>query len=418
MKKSKLFFVILITAFSLTACNFSNGSNNNVNSDVSSSNNYSSSTQGNVNPDIYKIYQLYQAQGGDLSYDEWLKSIKGEKGDQGEPGKDGNDGLDGHTPVVKIGADGYWYIDDVNTNVKAQGEKGDTGETGPKGDKGDTGETGPKGDKGDTGETGAQGPKGDTGETGAQGPKGNQGIQGETGSQGPKGDTGVSIVSTTINENGDLIITYSDGTIKNAGHLKDMNIYTVNFYCDDDLVATRQVPAGQKVSRPSTQETAGYTINYWYTKDGDYQEQWNFQGCVITENTNIYADFTYNQYTISFVDERFNHIVDDLTVTYNKAYFLPVLSQAGYAHLGWKDSSDNVYDDSKPYRTASDIKLYAVWDANKYTIELDANGGTVSSNFISVPAQHFQGSNRTRRNHIDSFKYNVLHSIIFDFYIL
>ena len=39
---------------------------------------------------------------------------------QGEPGKDG------HTPVITI-VDGYWYVDDVNTEVRAEGIKGDTG---------------------------------------------------------------------------------------------------------------------------------------------------------------------------------------------------------------------------------------------------------------------------------------------------
>ena len=41
-----------------------------------------------------------------LTYEEWLESIKGQ------------DGKDGHSPVVEI-KDGYWYIDGVNTGVKA-----------------------------------------------------------------------------------------------------------------------------------------------------------------------------------------------------------------------------------------------------------------------------------------------------------
>ena len=61
------------------------------------------------------------------------------------------------------------------------GEKGDTGATGPQGPKGDTGATGPQGPKGDTGATGPQGPKGDTGATGPQGPKGDTGATGAAG---------------------------------------------------------------------------------------------------------------------------------------------------------------------------------------------------------------------------------------------
>ena len=51
-------------------------------------------------------------------------------GEDGEQGIQGDTGADGHTPVITIGEDGYWYVDGVKTNTKAQGEKGDTGDTG------------------------------------------------------------------------------------------------------------------------------------------------------------------------------------------------------------------------------------------------------------------------------------------------
>lgn len=48
----------------------------------------------------------------------------GEQGIQGVPGKDG------HTPVITISSDGYWIIDGVKTNTKAQGEQGEPGKDG------------------------------------------------------------------------------------------------------------------------------------------------------------------------------------------------------------------------------------------------------------------------------------------------
>ena len=48
-------------------------------------------------------------------------------------GKDGIDGIngqpgkDGHTPVITIGENGNWYIDGVDTNKRAEGIKGETG---------------------------------------------------------------------------------------------------------------------------------------------------------------------------------------------------------------------------------------------------------------------------------------------------
>lgn len=150
--------------------------------------------------------------------------------------------------VPSIGANGNWYMGDVDLGKPSQGvqgpagAKGDTGEQGPQGPKGDDGtgvnikgsvtsETelpgsgvagdayldgngnlwvyvgsggdstnglfknagnikGPKGDKGDQGKQGPQGEKGEKGDQGLQGPKGETGSTGAPGQQGPKGDQG------------------------------------------------------------------------------------------------------------------------------------------------------------------------------------------------------------------------------------
>ena len=49
---------------------------------------------------------------------------EGPKGDQGLPGEPGQDG---HTPVIAISSDGYWVIDGVKTDIKAEGQKGEDG---------------------------------------------------------------------------------------------------------------------------------------------------------------------------------------------------------------------------------------------------------------------------------------------------
>ena len=128
--------------------------------------------------------------------------------------------------VLKIGSNGNWFIDGVDTGCTSRGATGATGATGPQGPTGATGptgpqgEVGPKGEIGPTGATGPQGPKGDpftyadfteeqlkalTGPTGPQGPAGPTGPQGNaftyndftpeqleslTGPQGPIGETG------------------------------------------------------------------------------------------------------------------------------------------------------------------------------------------------------------------------------------
>lgn len=92
-----------------------------------------------------------------------------------------------------------------------QGPFGPQGAVGPKGDTGATGTTGVKGDTGATGATGLTGAKGDTGLTGLKGDTGSQGLQGI---QGPAGR---NVTTSSIDGNGNLLITLSDGVIINAG---------------------------------------------------------------------------------------------------------------------------------------------------------------------------------------------------------
>ncbi|MBQ6731307.1 MAG: leucine-rich repeat protein [Bacilli bacterium] len=445
MKSLKKFFVALsILGLSITGC------------DVLSNNSNSSFTPNN--DARYAIYQLAVNDGYNGTYEQWLESIRG---------KDGQNGKDGHSPVINIGDDGYWYIDGVNTHVKAQGPKGEqgqqgeTGAQGPQGEQGPAGQNGtngadgkdgkdgkdgqtpyigsngnwwigdqdtgikaqgPKGEQGQQGETGAQGSQGEQGPAGqngtngidgkdgkdgkdgtdgqtpyigsngnwwigeqdtgikAQGPQGEQGQQGETGAQG---NTGVSVVSTEIDENGDLIVTFSDGTTQNAGHVKDAEVFTVTFHVDDEVIATREVLRGNKVSRPTSQETAGYTINDWYFLDGLTHESWKFFGYVVTDDIDLYADFAYNEYTISFVDEEHNHVIDSMNVIYDKPYVLPSINQTGYSFTGWK-YEDNILPINGTYRIANNATLYAIWNANSYTVTLNPNGGSLDSTQVTV----------------------------------
>ena len=60
-------------------------------------------------------YQIAVDNGFEGSEEEWLFSLQGE---------DGADGTNGLTPHIQ---DGYWYIGQTNTNVKAEGIQGEKG---------------------------------------------------------------------------------------------------------------------------------------------------------------------------------------------------------------------------------------------------------------------------------------------------
>ena len=309
----------------------------------------------------------------------------GQDGAQGPQGIQGNPGVDGHTPVISVGTNGNWFVDGEDTGIHAQGPQGETGPQGPQG------EVGPQGSQGEQGNPGIDG---STILTGTENPQNSLGKDGDmylnTSSydvfekadgewtvicniKGLKGDTGVSVVDTEIDENGDLIVTFSNDQVVNAGHVKDVTKYTVSFYCGNDLVATRTVEPNSKISEPSSQETAGYTISSWHV-EGYNEKPWVFSGYYadrVTEDVKLCAEFTANNYRINFVDSKFGKALDALPVTYNASYNITqYLEEAGYTFCNWNDSNGELFPLTGTYRFSKNITLYANWDANKYTVTL------------------------------------------------
>ena len=116
----------------------------------------------------------------------------GTDGSNGSDGKDGQDGEDGLTP--NIGSNGNWWIGDVDTGIKAAGADGADGEDGTDG----------------TGVANiALNEDGELIVTLTDGTESNLG--------NVKGEDGVGISGVSINENGKLIVTLTDGTELNAG---------------------------------------------------------------------------------------------------------------------------------------------------------------------------------------------------------
>ena len=178
---------------------------------------------------IAVVYQKAVEIGYEGTIEEFLELVKGQ---------DGEDGLDGETPY--IGADGNWWIGGVNTGVKAKGEDGIDGSNGVDGKDGLTPFIGENGNwwigETDTGIP-ATGPEGAQGETGAAGADGKDGLTpfigengnwwiGETdtnvkaaGEDGKDGQDGVGIDDITVDEDGNLVITMTDGSVKNLGKI-------------------------------------------------------------------------------------------------------------------------------------------------------------------------------------------------------
>ena len=126
-----------------------------------------------------------------------VSALQGIKGDKGDPGEDGD------TPT--IGANGNWWIGGVDTGIPATGSDGADGSDGSDGTDGLTPYIGSNGNWwiGST-DTGIKA-------TGSDGKGGQNGVDGQDGKDG------VGIANIEINENGELVVTLTDGTEKNLG---------------------------------------------------------------------------------------------------------------------------------------------------------------------------------------------------------
>ena len=176
--------------------------------------------------------------------------INGVNGTNGTDGKDGKDGIS--VSSAEINSEGELVLSfsngqraNVGAVVGAKGDKGDKGEQGLQGAQGEKGENGLNGSDGigvkkseinSAGElvitytndltenlgpvVGAKGDKGDKGDQGVQGEKGDQGVQGEKGDAGLNGTDGVGINNIEISNDGNLLITLTNGTSLNLGNIK------------------------------------------------------------------------------------------------------------------------------------------------------------------------------------------------------
>lgn len=239
-------------------------------------------------------------------------------GDTGDKGEDGDPGDDGLTPY--IGDNGNWWIGEEDTGTPAAGEDGDKGKDGEPGKDGFnllTGHGEPDSEKGKNGDSYI-----DLDSWSYFVKEKNEWVE-EGNIKGNQGNQGVSIVNSEIDENGELIVELSNGETINAGHIKDVNEYTVNFYCGDLLIDTQHVKHGDKIT--SLPELEDFTVKHWYL-DKEFEYEWLWYGCFVTEDMNLYGKYeginktaTFNQ-SIEIDENGFGQITaDSKTICVSKA---------------------------------------------------------------------------------------------------
>ena len=373
-------------------------------------------TSSNGNVDIYTITYT----DGTTSTFTVTNGVDGQDGAQGDQGIQGIPGQDGHTPTIVIGENGNWFVDGEDTGIAAQGPKGETGDTGPQGPQGETGEQGPQGEQGIPGQdgtsvlTGSGEPAQDLGKIGDSYIdlttwnfyvkeetgwiiKGN--IKGET---GPQGEAAISVVSTIINENGDLIVTYSNGDVVNAGHVKDQaQTYTVTFNSNGGTdVPSQEVVEGHLINRPANPSKDNYGFDGWYTGDGD---KWNFKGCAVYEDLTLYAHWLANAFTITYHlnggTNSFNnpdsYFYGTSTITLDDA------TKSNAIFKGWYLDPDFTTECNTITPTSTgNLHFYAKFEAILYTFTFVTNGGSAIEDAVGEYGSQFPSVSTTRGGYI------------------
>ena len=145
--------------------------------------------------------------------------------------------------------------------------------------------------------------------------------------------------------------------------------------------ASQSVTYGAAIGELPTPTRTGYTFSGWNLGSVAISATtiWNY-----AMDSTATAQWTANSYTLTLNGNSGTVTPSSMTVTYGVAIgTLPTPTRSGYTFTGWKIGND-VIDATTVWNTAADATADAQWLAQNYTLNLDANGGTVSQTTMTV----------------------------------
>ena len=176
-----------------------------------------------------------------------------------------------------------------------------------------------------------------------------------------------------------------------TGDDMDTDIVTVTFDLDGKGTNfTRSVTRGTAITEPTAPTYTGYNFVHWYEEGTSDTVAYNFSQVLPTDapaTKRLIAKWTAKTYTINYnAGDGATVSPASFTKTYGTAITtdLAVPSKAGHTFDGWYTTSglntvydkskDDIYDENKttPYY------IYAKWTAKTYTINYNANDGTIT----------------------------------------
>lgn len=166
--------------------------------------------------------------------------------------------------------------------------------------------------------------------------------------------------------------------------------YTVTFDPNGGGTApdSQTVNYGGTVTEPAAPARTGYTFSGWNTKQDGSGSTWNFTGDTVTADTTLYAQWTIEQYTVTFdLDSgkwTDSSIPTEFTVREDGTLpmTIPDPVKDGYAFDGWyisgeeNEAGEPTQQKITPneYRFTEDTTVYAVWTESILDLDLSSYG--------------------------------------------
>jgi len=152
------------------------------------------------------------------------------------------------------------------------------------------------------------------------------------------------------------------------------NSYSVTFMdngAGSSVTPSAVVAYDGKIAQPQNPTRTGYNFENW-TKEATGETVWNFLADVVTGNTTLHAQWTANQYEVSFVlNYEAAPAAEKIMQVYETTYVLPgvIPTRAGYAFAGWFTQASGgalVDENTQVILTASQV-LFAHWQEGSNT---------------------------------------------------
>jgi len=158
---------------------------------------------------------------------------------------------------------------------------------------------------------------------------------------------------------------------------------TIVFLVENQLYSSLQTFGNEMLDLPDEPTKTGYSFDGWYL-DKQFKvlfTEYTYSDRDILEDTEVYAKFVINQYTIIF-NTNHGSPIEPITQNYKTVVTQPAdPTKVGYTFEGWY-TDNTTFNDKYIFITMplNGVTLYAKWNIKTYTITYHLDGGVNGDN--------------------------------------